>query len=151
MQLCIIGNGFDLHHGIPSSYWNYREYLLSQNQYLAGRFERTDYLRAAEFSDISSKWSDLEKALRIDYESAFNDTVPYYYPDLNSEKTPGWEDIDIEIKNKLEFIKNFTKYDFYRWISEVNGYVYCVHPSQMINIDINAKFITFNYTETLEN
>jgi len=27
MNLYIIGNGFDLWHGIPSSYWRFREYV----------------------------------------------------------------------------------------------------------------------------
>lgn len=27
MKLYIVGNGFDLAHGLPTAYWNFREYL----------------------------------------------------------------------------------------------------------------------------
>lgn len=34
MNLFIIGNGFDLHHGLPTSYGDYVDYLKEHNESL---------------------------------------------------------------------------------------------------------------------
>lgn len=149
MRLYIIGNGFDLHHRLRSSYSDYRDYLFLQRPDLARNYELSEYLCAAELP-IDCRWSDLEKALRINYEEAFDRIVNDHYPNMNSEKTPGWNDINIEIDNQFGFIENFTKYEFFKWISDVNRAVCGTYPSKKIFVDRDARYITFNYTDTLE-
>lgn len=46
-KLYIIGNGFDMHHGIPSGYSKYREWLAENNQDL--------YNRLRDYYDIDDK------------------------------------------------------------------------------------------------
>ena len=70
-----------------------------------------------------------------------------YYPDMNSERTPGWDDIAIEVDNNFSFMELFTKEYFYEWIYDVQV------PNGLFkreDIDKTASFVTFNYTKTLE-
>lgn len=69
MKLYIIGNGFDLNHGLPTSYWNYRDYLAGNNSFLASNYERSEYLQAAEYRD-DTKWNDVEGGLVLQSEDA---------------------------------------------------------------------------------
>ena len=57
-KLYVIGNGFDLWHGIPSSYWDFREYVRYHDRDI---FDTVDsYLPADE------NWSDLGYAIAIE-------------------------------------------------------------------------------------
>lgn len=56
MRLYIIGNGFDLHHGILSSYRDYRKYLLLKHSDLVREYEETEYLQSVDYDD-ELKWS----------------------------------------------------------------------------------------------
>lgn len=63
MKLYIIGNGFDLHHGLPTSYGDYKRFLSKK---YAGTVQ--DY---EDFVGIHNKkkeaWKDIENALKVDY------------------------------------------------------------------------------------
>ena len=54
--LYIIGNGFDLAHGIKSSYWNFREWLGNNRSNLIGMMD-------IFFSNQRDVWSSIEQAL----------------------------------------------------------------------------------------
>lgn len=149
MKLYIVGNGFDLNHGRKTSYWDYRNHLLEKYPDLVNKFDMMEHTRGAEV-DMNSRWSDLENALWLDYDSAFSEITDNYYPDLSSERTPGWDDIGIEVNNRYGFIKKFTRDCFYEWIwnedqefidNNFKRHVFCS----------DSYFVTFNYTKTLEN
>lgn len=59
--LCILGNGFDLHHGIKSSYWNFRDFVEEKVDDLLEILE--------QYLDKDSLWSDLEATLRAERRS----------------------------------------------------------------------------------
>lgn len=149
MKLYIIGNGFDLHHGIPSSYNEYRKYLLEVNSDLVKSYENAEYfVEPALEPDI--KWNDIEKALAIDYDEFIYSDISNYYPDISSEN-PGWNDMYIEVGLRYGFLNSFTKDEFYKWIEKVSiNDVPFKEKSNAILIDKDARFITFNYTNTLE-
>lgn len=147
MRLYIIGNGFDLNHGLPTSYWNYRDYLLQANPALVGDYEFGEYFRAIEGSP-NTRWNDLETGLELLYDNAFEDVVSTYYPDMNSERTPGWDDINVEIENRFSFLRSFTGEYFYQWISSIENYFPNVAPKYVLNKE--DAYVTFNYTRTLE-
>lgn len=80
--LYVIGNGFDIHHGIESRYSDFQKYLYKTGQsYLAGQIE-TFYPKIVDGSK-DFKWGDLEKALgAIDVEGTYhecNDDVEIDY------------------------------------------------------------------------
>ena len=50
MELCIIGNGFDLAHGTPSSYYSFRDYVKAKDRKLFDTIE--------QFIHIDDFWGD---------------------------------------------------------------------------------------------
>ena len=51
MTLYIIGNGFDMAHGLNTSYWNFREYLDINYPEFLYEFERLYNIAQIDFSD----------------------------------------------------------------------------------------------------
>ena len=147
MKLYIIGNGFDLNHGLPTGYKNYRDYLMNNNQSIAFKYEECQNIQAAEYNR-DTKWNDIENGLRLHYEDAFVEMRENYYPDMSSEKTPGWDDINIETDNRFSFLKEFTKGLFTSWIQEVEPLNYRINRKYMLSL--SDVYINFNYTKTLE-
>jgi hypothetical protein len=81
-RLFIIGNGFDLHHGMKTSYWNFRDYLSVTG---------TEILRTMELFNMFQEdlWSDFEANLaNIDVELLYN----YYSDSLVSYADDNWSD-----------------------------------------------------------
>ena len=76
MKLYICGNGFDQHHGLPTSYKKYKEYLKKNYLYVYCGYNNFPYLSESLNTD---KWSDIEYALRIDYDEFFNQSVNELY------------------------------------------------------------------------
>ena len=57
-RLYVIGNGFDIHHGIDSSYWHFKEWV-RKNRKESNLIRLMDTL----FSNDRECWGDIEKAL----------------------------------------------------------------------------------------
>lgn len=143
-RLFIIGNGFDLFHGIPSSYCDFEEYLQD-------RHDTGDFLEKIErFIESSNLWSDFERALgELDDESV-RDYCSDQLVDYGSDK---WRDscnhdYQFEIESVLDFATSIP--DFLNtWISELDTNI-----DRKLSKKILTKedlYITFNYTDTLEN
>ena len=54
MKLYLIGNGFDLHHGLETSYYHYKKYLLSKSKSIVVEFESFEYF--VNVSDKEQLW-----------------------------------------------------------------------------------------------
>ncbi len=142
-HLYIIGNGFDLHHGINSSYRDFREWLSENNCDLINRIDEiygncdNDW-----WSDFENQLASLD-AIRYGGEIAFENQ-----PDLMSEHCDRtWNDAEIEVEHQLENLYSELREYFHDWIVQLNP------PSNLrkINLEIHeAFFINFNYTKTLE-
>lgn len=144
--LYIIGNGFDLHHGLKTSYYDFATYLENKDKSLYDLLE--SYISFPE--EDNSLWSRFEENLaNLDFEQIFDDNSNYL-PNIASDD---FRDRDLhvfpdEMRNICEslttdLVRNFLEFiqqvEFPKSISE-----------RMIYIDRNAKFLTFNYTNTLE-
>ena len=72
MTLHIVGNGFDLAHGIASSYDDFKDYAWKHgDHYLMGLLE-TCYPDVNPWNGELYLWSDLERALgNLDFQAAF--------------------------------------------------------------------------------
>ncbi len=77
MRLFIIGNGFDLHHGLDTRYVDYRDYL---KQYHPTAFQLID----SEFRDMADSdalWSEMENTLGktciIDVKSKYKEILEH--------------------------------------------------------------------------
>lgn len=147
MNLFIIGNGFDLAHGLETSYWNFRQYLKDIDWSYLQSLEEMYGFYIGSSGDASKEylWRDFETNLsNIDETSIIEQGE-------NIELGLEWEDIGVED----------TLYDYwegqYRFIERLNDFVMSWIKQVDINIQritdsINTEdlFITFNYTLLLE-
>lgn len=138
--LVIIGNGFDLASGIKSSYSDFKQWLQENNRH------RLISLMDIFFSNQRDLWGDIEMALGEYNEDSIleycrpDEAIDYDHPTRSMaavEDSPEW------IFSPLldEFIEAF------------NDWVNCIDISNAKRIremPIECKYLTFNYTETLE-
>lgn len=145
--LYIIGNGFDVHHGIKSSYRTYMEWLKDNH--------KEDYQKIIDFyGDIAEKpewWNEFETNLGyFDIRAKVEDLAFQNQPtDSQIEKMRaidtmgGAWDAQVEIGGIISILKE----SFHEWIDSLNPAL----TANKIVIDFNnAYFITFNYSLTLE-
>lgn len=143
MKLYICGNGFDRHHKLPTGYDDYRIHLEKHNPALLKEYDQFPYL--TETADLD-RWADVEAALCIDYDELFYESVHENYPDLNNDSDSRWYEIDIDIDILTRFINDFTGRCFFEWISKAEQH----EAVADLNLDKDALYINFNYTNTIQ-
>lgn len=138
--LYIVGNGFDISHGINSRYSDFERWVEAKgNDRLIGMMD-------VFFSNEHYLWADVETALG---EYREEDIFDYCKPDEDIdydhmmrsvaaiEDGPDWL-----FKPTLdEFLENFTD-----WVNSID--ISQVHPQKQL--ESQSRYLTFNYTETLE-
>ena len=127
-KLYIIGNGFDLHHGLNTSYSDFRDSFAKKNQLL------WKFLSNIYGNDINNDmwWSQFEIILaNIDYVHLVNT--------LNGA-VMGGQKVKTLFKGVLPPL-------FGMWLNKMEYNNIDID----LNIDTNAQFFTFNYTLLLEN
>lgn len=143
-KLYIIGNGFDLYHGIQSSYYNFKTYLKQVDNSLFDLVEI--YLSPDE------KWSDLEVSLASldsDYltDNASNFLVSYGADDWSDAYH---HDYQYEIEQVVESLSSKLKEHFTKWIKQLSIPNKDEVTEKLLDIKPNAKYLSFNYTNTLK-
>lgn len=175
-HLYVIGNGFDRYHGANSTYADFRKYLLNRNDFVVKMFELFfgprsilnsfehfyDYLLCLQYgkglpapkNTWASKflWQDFEKHLsELNRERVFDfvdeDLPRLYEEDENFSYADYFAPIDrvADIVNQCTFE---MQYQFHRWINTVHyekGF-----RKRMLDLNLNATFLNFNYTLFLE-
>ncbi len=140
-KLYIIGNGFDLFHGYRTSYCDFYQYL-SDNTYNDTLSTLAQYWSGLEDKEF---WSDFEEQLgsSLDDDSLMTNTKEY---STNiTDENPKYNGVEIEVGHIFKPVVDLKKVitDFIKDATNNS-------PNADINIDINAKFISFNYSKTLE-
>jgi len=138
MHLVIIGNGFDLWHDMPTAY---NDFYTQQNSYL-------DTIEHYFPNGLSGRklWSDFENVLGLfDTDTLINERD---FMDLSGDEFPtqqmyGLEDDMSSIGEEMvqDINKNFTD-----WIESITLNT----VEQRISLPKSAKYINFNYTNTLQ-
>lgn len=126
--LYIIGNGFDLHHGLNTSYLNFRNYCASSLPSL-WRFLSKIY---GDVINNDMWWSDFENMLGcVNYDNLALS---------NNGFAMGEQKVQNLFKGMLPPL-------FGKWIKQIGG-----NPQmdKDLNIDADALFFSFNYTLVLE-
>ncbi len=142
-SLYIIGNGFDIHHGINSRYSDFKNYLLGVDKSL--------HKLITEYIPTEENWSDLEQALAdTDRDSITEYTLQF----LKSYGADDWSDAyhhdyQYEIKMIIQGLSTNLKIRFTEWITQLYIPKHADVESRIISIDKNAQFLSFNYTSTL--
>lgn len=149
MNLFIIGNGFDLAHGLQTQYINFREYLDEQDWRFLMTLEET----YGFCSDSDLKL--LEKHLWKDFENNLSNINETEIIELGTHIELGLEGGDFDIEETLDtyweeqygYIKRLNNY-LNSWISQIN--IGVCKKTDIINEENNDLFINFNYTLLLE-
>lgn len=137
-HLYIIGNGFDLHHGIPSSYKHYMTWLICRYPDLYEEIANT-----FEDADTDIWWADFEHHLA---------DVSYMY-DLSIAMYSNYHVEGIEISGnyspeRLAATYKAVQKTFALWVSGLNELLMGYQPDLVLDKD--ATYLTFNYTNTLQ-
>lgn len=151
MKLYVIGNGFDVYHGLDTRYTsfglylkkNYREtYELLLNYY---GFADLDPDCPTTMSD--PLWSEFEASMSLlDKESVLEanmDAMPNYSSDDFKDRDR--YTLLIEMKRILGLLTT----ELYKAFKEFILAVQFPDHSRSVNIDRDAVYLTFNYTDTL--
>jgi len=137
-HLYIIGNGFDLHHGIPSSYKQYMTWLICHYPEFYDEVSRT-----FKDADEDAWWADFEHRLA---------EVEYMY-DLSIQIYPDIKVLGVEIKGtnspeRLAATFKAVQKTFTLWVHSLNELLLEYQPD--LKLDPDATYLTFNYTNTLQ-
>lgn len=133
MNLYVIGNGFDIDHGIPSSYTDFKKFLVDSEDNNAKAL--LDIIEISYREKDSMLWKDLEKnigELDLDYSMGKGGTY---------------------IIKTIMFTENFS-YLFKEWVNYLRDFeIIKVSTKKDLKQLFNENkdvFFSFNYTPTLE-
>ena len=137
--LYIIGNGFDLAHGIKSSYWNFREWLGNNRSNLIGMMD-------IFFSNQRDVWSSIEQALgEYNEESILDYCRPDEEFDYDHSLSSSARVEDSPMTFFQPVLEEFR--DAFRdWVDsiEISGI------EKVYKLNTDSRYLSFNYTDTLE-
>ncbi|SEO46832.1 Bacteriophage abortive infection AbiH [Nitrosospira multiformis] len=144
-RLYIIGNGFDLHHGIKSSYWAFGEFL---------RVTDPDTFQIIEryFDTSDDFWSNFEERLAyFDAATLIEDASEF----LVGYGADDWSDsyhhdYQYEIDRAVEAISKRMRTHFAAWIRQLVMPTPADVKELRVTVDPVATFLNFNYTPSLQ-
>jgi len=142
--LYIIGNGFDLHHNIQSSYNHFRDYIQKKDSKLLDIVDT--YLQ------IEENWSDFESALStMDIDTLIDNSNNF----LVSYTDDDWSDAShhdyqYEIDQVVQQLSSILEQHFIDWLSSLYIPNRKKANKQLLKLDNKATFLNFNYTNTLQ-
>lgn len=151
VKLFIIGNGFDIAHGLPTRYWDFRTYLSNvKPDFLQSFEEHYDiYPRMSNDAKKKTLWSRFESNLaNIDEDSIIDDGTSI---EMNLESG----DIGIEdtlyshFTHEYQYVEQLAVY-LKEWVRSIRIRD-CLPRTSLIDNANNDLFLTFNYTSVLEN
>jgi hypothetical protein len=143
--LYVIGNGFDLHHGMRTAYKDFGAYFKCQHRDLYGEFET--------YFDVNEQfWSRFEDRLaEFDADTLANNYThtikPYTAENWNESDNHNYAfELDRVVKALSEgLLKIFTQ-----WIRTIEIPTERDLTAPLERIDPKGRFLTFNYTATLQ-
>lgn len=135
----MLGNGFDISHGMGTSYGAFKDYVENVDHVLFECVEQ--YLAAGD------KWADLEAALGcIDVDTLIDNAQEFLF----SYGADDWSDryhhsYQFVIEQVTDLLSVKLRNRFAEWISGIDQrYMELVRPK--FQFEIGSKFLTFNYT-----
>ncbi|MBP1970754.1 hypothetical protein J2Z83_002890 [Virgibacillus natechei] len=147
--LFIIGNGFDLYHGVKSSYYEFRDFLKKRNKYINDDLEM--YFECENFwGDFENNLAFLSREMLMESVDANLDIMMDTFDEEDDDFS--YADYFAAIEYGTQIISDITDnlpYRFKQWIKTLktlNGKEESC--AEILNKD--ALYINFNYTEFLE-
>lgn len=143
-RLYIVGNGFDIYHGIESKYWDFKKWVQKnrKDSHLVG-------LMDTFFSNDREFWGDIENALgEYDEEVITDFCEPENPEDFKYEHPTQWQ---AGVEDSIPYMFGQTMDEFRDAFDEWVRSIDIRGIETDLFIPKMAKYLTFNYTETLEN
>lgn len=142
-KLYVIGNGFDLWHGIPSSFRAFKRYVHAADRDVHREVE--DYLPAGE------DWSELEQALAQLDADQLVENLGHFMGSYGADdwSDSGHHDFQYEVENVVERLSTGLRTRFAEWVRGLPIPTRETAPRLLFKLDRQALFLTFNYTDTL--
>lgn len=143
-HLYIIGNGFDLHHGMKTSYSQFREWL--------GKEDTSVLCTIDELFGYCDDdwWQNFESNLATAVTSEIvQEEVSQNYPDFGSDdfRDSNWYDAEYAVEMVLSDAYNEIRNAFQQWVATL---ALGDENKKIELITDDSVFLTFNYTDTLE-
>ncbi|HAS8314694.1 TPA: hypothetical protein I7702_06955 [Vibrio vulnificus] len=139
-RLYVIGNGFDIHHGLPTKYSSFKEYLKSHN-----RVSYDNFVNKFLYETEDDFWNSFEENLSNLYSEKVIEGLIDHLPRFRSEFKGTF---GIEVNNFVKTITYDLKASFIEFIKDA---VAKGEQEKKLNIIVqDSRFISFNYTPTLE-
>lgn len=135
--LYIVGNGFDLAHGLKTKYNDFRNWLEESGFHsFVNRMEAL----YPDVKNANGEWNDIETALG---HFKMKDVIAYdkNYTDCN---TVG--NVVLPVGNNIRSVTASLSGNLWKWIKSVD----LLKTKRMFLLNENALFVSFNYTLTLE-
>lgn len=145
-RLYVIGNGFDLHHQIPSSYAHFGAYVRATDARLA---DTAEYFLPAPVGE--TLWSRLEESLAWLDTDQLTDRASVF---LNSPGADDWSDADnhayqYEVEQVATALSTRLKRSFHAWLQTLPIPQAATWSGRRLHVPTTARFLSFNYTPTL--
>lgn len=142
-SLYVIGNGFDLWHGIPSKFSDFKRYVAVHEPRI---FEDVEtYLPAGD------EWGQLEQALAGMDADALVNHLGQFMPSYGADdwRDAGHHDFQYEVKNCVNRLSAGLKIQFMNWIKGLPFPDRVDLKRRLTTLDPTAQYLSFNYTPTL--
>lgn len=141
--LYIVGNGFDLHHDIPSSYRHFRNYVRG--------IDRSIYSDVQDYLSTEEEWSDLESSLASFDVDLVVDNLGHFMASYDSDEwsDSGHHDFQYEVGQLVERLSSGLRTRFTEWIKTLAIPTSATAKTRLQHLDPTARFFNFNYTSTL--
>jgi hypothetical protein len=143
--LYIVGNGFDLHHHIKSSYSDFGHYVKSADPELYDTVEK--------YFSFGGNWSNLEEALGLfDADWLLEDSSMFLAPDSSDDEwsDASHHDYQYEVEKVVTALSKTLKRRFTTWVTTLQIPSSRSFIGTLLNLERNSLYLTFNYTRTLQ-
>ncbi|GCD30171.1 bacteriophage abortive infection AbiH family protein [Klebsiella pneumoniae] len=144
MRLYIIGNGFDIRHGLPTRYKHFKSYVAKNDKELYDAIE--------EYIPAGDEWNELESALgEIDYELILQNSEMF----LVTYNTEDWSDAyhhdyQYEVDKITRMLSARLKEQLADWVKGINIADAYNSEQYIPPIPRESLYFSFNYTNTLQ-
>lgn len=152
--LYIIGNGFDIHHGLDTRYQSFANYLAKNSSevydLLLNYYGLPDITNPELTDEEYALWSRFEQALSdLDYLSVLDDNSDLIAsPGAEDFRDRDWHSYQIEMELIIKDLTTTLIDHFNTFILEVE--YESIPDDTLIKLEEDSHFLNFNYTETLQ-
>src|SRR5215217_834406 len=144
--LYIIGNGFDIYHGLPTTYADFHQYISGYNPELEDQLE--EYFRLGTGKNYL--WKDFEADLATFCYKSFFDAHDNSDTLSESYKPSDAFGVQDEITEEAERLVSNLQEAFREWVEGIEIHEEVPSSIKPLEFSKTAKFLNFNYTATLE-